>query len=288
MERTRRYGPVLEWRWASDNRLLNALTKPFWLSCFLIDGLMIDSGAPASVTALRSFIQSLDANDAIDRCVLTHWHEDHTGGAHMLTGELHLPVYADPITITKISAGFTYPFYRRWSWGKGVAPTRGVMPLTSAAVATRSGSYSFDIVPMSGHADGLISLVEMRQGWAFTSDAVMPRYGMIFGQTSDIRENIEKTYRSIRNLLEVTGRMKGDVTLFISGHGGIVEGRAFLSKKIDELEEMHGKAHELKAQGLSDKQIRRAMFHGEGLPGILTRGELSSMNLVRSLLEWPR
>jgi len=288
MEKTRTYGPVLEWCWASDNRLLNAMTKPYWLSCFVIDGLMIDSGAPASVPALKSFIQSLGADNAIDRCVLTHWHEDHTGGAHMLTGELHLPVHADPITIEKISGGFTYPFYRRWSWGKKVAPTAGVMPLSSAAITTRSGNYSFDIVPMPGHADGLLCLVEMRQGWAFTSDAVMPRYGMLFGRTSDIRESIEETYRSIRNLLDVTGRIKGDVTLFISGHGGFAEGRTFLSKKIEELERMHGKAHELKALGLSDKQISRVMFHGEGLAGILTRGELSSMNLVRSLLQWPR
>jgi glyoxylase-like metal-dependent hydrolase (beta-lactamase superfamily II) len=288
MEKISTYGPVLEWCWASDSRLLNALTKPYWLSCYIIDGLMIDSGAPASVTALKSFIRSLGADDAIERCVLTHWHEDHTGGAHMLSGEMHIPVYADPITIAMLSEGFTYPFYRRWTWGTGVAPAAGVMPLPSGAITTRSGDYSFDIVPMPGHADGLFSLVEMMQGWAFTSDAVMPRYSMLFGHTSDIRENIEVTCSSIRTLLDVTGRMKGDVTLFISGHGSVTDGRTFLSKKIEELELMHEKAHELRAQGLTDKQIRRAMFHGDGLTGIITRGELSSLNLVRSLLQWSK
>lgn len=288
MQKIRTYGPVLEWCWASDNRLFNAISKPFWLSCFVIDGLMIDSGAPASVTALKSFIQSLGAGDAVDRCVLTHWHEDHSGGARMLAGELHLPVYASPVTIEKISAGFTYPFYRQWAWGKGVAPTSGVIPLPSSAISTRSGNFSFDIVAMPGHADGLLCLVEMSRGWAFTSDAVMPRYGMLFGHTSDIHENIEAIYRSIRNLLDATERIKGAMTLFISGHGGFAEGRTLLLKTLEELEKMHGRAHDLKSRGLSDRQIRGVMFHRESLSGIITRGELSKLNLVRSLLQWPK
>ena len=41
---------ILEWEWASDNELM---PFPYFTSCYLVDGLLIDSGAPGGENDLR-------------------------------------------------------------------------------------------------------------------------------------------------------------------------------------------------------------------------------------------
>ena len=80
---------ILEWCWASDHEMM---LNPHWTSCYLIDGLLIDSGAPGGADDFRDFVNSLD--EKIESCVLTHAHEDHAGGAHIMNNEFGVPIYA--------------------------------------------------------------------------------------------------------------------------------------------------------------------------------------------------
>ncbi len=80
---------ILEWKWSSDSKLM---PQPFWTSVFLIDGLLIDAGAPGGVDDLRKFIKTLDSENVIEKCVITHNHEDHCGGGRMLREEFNIPV----------------------------------------------------------------------------------------------------------------------------------------------------------------------------------------------------
>ncbi|MHA1235114.1 MAG: hypothetical protein ACTSQL_08525 [Promethearchaeota archaeon] len=43
---------IVEWKWSSDNELM---PQHMWTSAFLIDGLLIDAGAPGGVDDLRKF-----------------------------------------------------------------------------------------------------------------------------------------------------------------------------------------------------------------------------------------
>jgi hypothetical protein len=121
----------------------------------------------------------------------------------------------------------------------------------------------------------------------------MPKYQMIFGKDTDIPENIFQIYNSIKALYDSTKRMD-HLLLFTSGRG-IFKGRSFLKDKLEEIKSLHLKAHrfqdEAKQKGLLDKQILRyvlkQMFKRENFVGTLTRGGLSSKNLILSLLEWP-
>ncbi|MBA7478043.1 hypothetical protein ES707_13458 [subsurface metagenome] len=82
--------------------------------------------------------------------------------------------------------------------------------------------------------------------------------------------------------------------VFTSGRG-VFKGRSFLKDRMDEINSLHLKAHrfqnEAKQKGLLNKQLLRyvlkKMFKRESFIGILTRGGLSSKNLIHSLLEWP-
>ena len=279
---------ILEWKWSSDSKLL---PQPFWTSVFLIDGLLIDAGAPGGVDDLRNFINSLDSDNMIEKCVITHNHEDHCGGGRMLQEEFSIPVFASKLAIPLLMNEKNYPDYRQMTWGENYYPFKA--ELLKDSIYSKSGKYFFDIIDTPGHAPEQISLIERKQQWAFITDAVMPKYQMIFGKDTDIPEDISLIYQSIKKLYEFTEEMD-NLLLFTSGKG-IFKGRSFLKEKIDEINSLHLKAHKFQIQakqtGLQGKRLLRYvlknMFIQENFVGTLTRGGLSNKNLIMSLLEWP-
>jgi len=278
---------ILEWKWSSDNKLM---PQPFWTSVFLIDGLLIDAGAPGGVDDLRKFVKSLDSEIMIEKCVITHNHEDHCGGGRMLQEELSIPIFASKLAVPLLMKEKTYPDYRQMTWGVNYQPFQA-KPLSNS-ISSESGKYVFDILKMPGHAPELITLIEREQQWAFITDAVMPKYQMIFGKDTDIPEDIFQIFNSINKLYNFTKGMD-NLLLFTSGKG-VFKGRSFLKNRLEEIKSLHLKAHrfqdEAKQKGLRDKQLIRyvlkKMFKRENFVGTLTRGGLSHKNLIISLLEW--
>lgn len=279
---------ILEWKWSSDNELM---PQPFWTSIFLIDGLLIDAGAPGGVDDLREFIKSLDSENTVEKCVITHNHEDHCGGCRMLQEEFNIPVFASKLAIPLLMKEKIYPDYRQMTWGVDYQPFQA--ELLKDSISSKSCKYIFDIIDTPGHAPELISLIERKQQWAFITDAVMPKYQMIFGKDTDIPEDISLIFQSIKKLYDFTKGMD-NLLLFTSGKG-VFKGRSFLKDRMDEINSLHLKAHRFQEEGLKkgllDKQLLRyvikKMFKRESFIGTLTRGGLSSKNLIESLLEWP-
>jgi len=277
---------VLEWQWSAEHELLSA---PFWTSCFLIDGLLIDSGAPGGVNDFRNFIINSLSESKIDKCIITHSHEDHCGGAYILQPEFNIPVYASEKAIPLLKSKKNYPDYRQIAWGPKYIPVEAI-PI-GKSIST--GKYNFDIFPMAGHAEELISLIERDQQWAFTTDAVMPNYIMLFGLDTDIPEDISVIYQSIKNLYEETEGLT-KLQIITSGKG-IFRGRDFLKERLEEIETLHEMAHKFQKEGLNrglnNKRLHRfvlkKLFQKESNVGRITRGDLSIMNLVISLLDWP-
>jgi glyoxylase-like metal-dependent hydrolase (beta-lactamase superfamily II) len=279
---------ILEWKWSSDNKLM---PQHIWTSVFLIDGLLIDTGAPGGVDDLREFVKSLDSKNVIEKCVITHNHEDHCGGGRMLQEEFSIPIFASKLAVPLLLKEKFYPDYRQMTWGVNYQPFQA-KPLGDS-ISSKSGKYVFDIIDTPGHAPELISLVERKQQWAFITDAVMPKYQMIFGKDTDIPEDISLIFQSIKKLYDLTEGME-NLLLFTSGKG-VFKNRSFLKDRMNEINSLHLKAHrfqnEAKEKGLQDKRLLRYvlknMFKRENFVGTLTRGGLSHKNLIESLLEWP-
>ena len=280
-------GEILEWKWSSDSELM---PQPFWTSTFLIDGLLIDSGAPGGVDDLRKFIKSLDYNEMVEKCVITHNHEDHCGGGRMLQEDFKIPVYASKLAIPLLKKEKNYPDYRKLAWGEKFHPFEAIA--LNDKISTKSNKYIFDIIDTPGHAPELVCLLERKREWLFISDAVMPKYRMIFGKKTDIPENISLIYQSIQKLYDLTSGME-NIVLFTSGKG-VFYGRSFLLERLEELKTLHREAHlfsdEAIKKGLKEKQlikyILRKMFKRESFFGTFTRGGISNQNLIISLLEW--
>jgi ribonuclease/clavin/mitogillin len=280
---------ILEWEWASDNPLM---PYPYWTSCYFVDGLLIDSGAPGSVDDLKEFIKSLPSNQMIEKCFITHTHEDHAGGAHMLNAEFRIPIYTSKKAISILKKGNTYPEYRQLAWGPKLLPVNALTIENS--IETKSKKYKFELFPMSGHAPELVALIEKDQQWAFVADAVQPKYKMIFGKNSDIQEDISLIYKSLFDLYEFTVNM--DNLLIFSAGNGVLQGREFIKKKMEEIDNLYNKVHQeykrLQKEGFKEnklaKKIVKNIFRRESIIEKLTQGDLSRENLILSLLKWEK
>jgi glyoxylase-like metal-dependent hydrolase (beta-lactamase superfamily II) len=279
---------IIEWQWSAEHELLRA---PYWASCFLIDGLLIDSGPPGGLKDFRKFVKKFFSEGKIDKCIITHSHEDHCGGAHLLQSEFNIPVYASKKAIPLIINKKSYPDYRQIAWGSNFTPFEA-LPI-EYSISTTSKKYNFDIFPMPGHAEELITLIEREKQWAFTTDAVMPNYKLLFGPKTDIPEDISIIYQSIKNLYEET---EGLTNLHIISSGrGVFKGRDFLKEKLEELEKLHNKAHKFHEEGLNKgltnkrlyRYVLKKIFQKESYMGGITQGDVSIMNLIISLLNWP-
>ncbi|MFX0210381.1 MAG: MBL fold metallo-hydrolase [Candidatus Hodarchaeota archaeon] len=269
---------ILEWCWASDHDMMR---NPYWASCYLIDGLLIDSGAPGGVNDLRNFVKSL-GDQKIGSCVLTHSHEDHAGGAHMLNSEFGVPIYASKKALPILKAGYTYPEYRQIPWGE-----EGVLPVEAKIlpnlISSMSGKYTFYVLPIPGHAPDQIALIEKQQEWAFVSDGIQVKYKRIFGGTSNIPEDISIIYQSILDISLFTQKM---LNLQIFLPGGKIYSRDLIHQKLEEIWNLRLKVHELNNQGFSVDEIVVRIFGEEDILASFTNGKLSKRNLILSLIEW--
>ncbi|MHA1719722.1 MAG: MBL fold metallo-hydrolase [Promethearchaeota archaeon] len=285
-------GEVLEWRWWSDSKLISF---KLFASSFLIDGLLIDANAPGSVTDLHKWVEDLGGKNAISSCFLTHFHEDHAGGAPMLKKEFGIPIFSSNLTVPYLKKSYKYRFYRKIYWGKKGQEAVDVKAINES-IKTKSGKYSFELFPMHGHSPDLTALVDKKHQIAFVGDALVYKYGYLFGGTSpDLHENIMQIYKSQKEFCRYTEKMK-DLQIFVA-HVGKVD-REFLIKKIEEIENLHSKAHLIKTdlikKGYSKKsKIIREIVNKIWVKGelkqfkFISMGEISRANLVVSLLDWP-
>jgi glyoxylase-like metal-dependent hydrolase (beta-lactamase superfamily II) len=276
-------GQILEFRWATD---LEIHRFPFWAPCYLINGLLIDTGAPEGVKEYSKFLK----NHEITHCVLTHSHEDHAGNAHILNS-MEIPVFAHAAAVPLLASGYSYPEYRAITWGSEVLPAQ-IEPLSKQELTTSDEEYRFSIIPMPGHAPDLIVLLEKNKQWVFVADAVAPKYTQIFNFADPrypkgawIQEDIAVIYQSIHNLYQMT---QGMVKLQVFTQLGGIQPRSFLRDKLMEIEALHKESHKLRDDGLTEEEILIQMFNRESFVGIHSSGHLSRKNLVKSLLKWSK
>lgn len=282
-------GKIVRWAWARESDLI---PEPFWTSVYLIDGLLIDSGAPAGLEEFMEFVEKGNSRDIIEEVVLTHWHEDHSGGARYLTEELGLPVYIHENGLERVRNGFSVPNYRELAWGNPLEPAPKVEPLNLNSIDSPGGMYTFELLHIPGHSQDLIALIEPSKGWVFVSDSIVPNYQTIFNETGGelgesmepVNEDIKQIFSSLKRLRDYTAEMD-DFSVY-SSYFGKFEDRKIIEENIEELESMHVEVHKLKRKGFNPQEIVEEIFGGEHITGDLTNGALSRLNLVNSLLEW--
>ncbi len=270
-----------EWYWAADDELI---PKPFFTSCYLLDDILIDTGAPKGQKVFQKFIKTAITSGSINKCLITHTHEDHIGGAHIVSEEFQIPVYSSPEArlLLKNANKYVYADYRELYWGAGLHSVEA-HPVPRR-IQSESRKYELTVLSVPGHAPDQIAFIERAQEWAFVADAVLPKYQVLFGHTCNIQEDISLIYNSIRKVYAFTEGME-KLKVFVSGKG-VFKGREYLKARLEEIDEIHKNVQRYKRKGLSIEQILEKIFGGEGIMGIMTGGELSHLNFIDSLYQW--
>ena len=234
------------------------------LYAYYVEGLLIDAATWSLRRSFRGFCSRLP----ISACVLTHLHEDHCGNAAWLN-ERGVPVYCSASRVDEAATEPRLPLYRRLIWGR--RPAFQALPLPERV---STPSHVFSPIPAPGHtADGVLFLEEKR-GWLFTGDFYLtwkPR--VVFKD-----EDLVRTMASLEAALDLPFDLLFDAHL-----GPVASGKSLLRRKLDYLTELKGRVSELRERGMGDRAIDRALFPKKPLLTHLSRGEWSSLNMVRTL-----
>ena len=241
----------------------------YWVSAYLVDGLLIDTGCDYTAKELASYLEG----KRLDIVVNTHFHEDHIGCNYLIKDSFNVDIYAHSESIPLIGKkAFLYP-YQETVWGYPV-PTE-VKPIPELI---RTEHFTFEVVETPGHSVGHVALLEREKGWCFSGD-IFSRETLKFIRPE---EDMDQTIQSMKRLLD----FKTERLVLFTSVGKIIEdGRAALEGCIAYLENLSMKAKHLKDRGYTVKEIIQDIFVGEHNFAQLTNGQYTTENLVRSVLK---
>ncbi|MFB4167064.1 MBL fold metallo-hydrolase [Virgibacillus sp. JSM 102003] len=235
--------------------------------CFVVDGVLIDTGAKSLEKEFKPFFKQQD----IDQVVITHYHEDHTGCAAFLHEEQHLPVYMNGIMLDYCKKKPNYPMYRKLFWGK-----RSPFHAKEIARTFSSRNAIWDVIDTPGHAIDHLAFLNRETGQLFTGDLYCQERTKVVLR----EENIPTIIESLKRVLSY------DFEDVYCSHAGYLEdGRAALQRKLEYLLELQGKIIKLYEGGLSPSQISSTLFPKKYPITYFSLGEWNSMHIINSVIQ---
>lgn len=234
---------------------------------FLWDGSLIDAGPSRLNRVLSSHFRSR----RIDRVLLTHFHEDHTGNAAWLQREKGIPAYISPRSLEVCRRDAGLPLYRRYFWGK--RPAFDPLPLGETVFSEKS---RLEVINVPGHSHDHVCFLDREKGCVFTGDLfVTPKTRIVMRH-----ESIPRIIISIERLLEE------DFDILYCAHAGVVEdGHRIMAKKLDYLKELREGVLDLRRQGMTVGEIDKKIFKRPLPLTFISSGEWSSRHIISSIVE---
>jgi len=229
---------------------------------------VIDTGPPNQWAEVRAFL----AEKPIERVLITHFHEDHSGNGARIREAFGVPVYAPARGLDFIAQGFRMDLHQRLVWGR--PPRFRPEPLPDDAVELADGAV-LRVLPAPGHAVDQVCLFEPDRGWLFSGDLFIGAPTRYFRRD----ENVHAYIASLRRLADEPLRV-----LFCAHRGVVDSPRRALRAKGDHLERIRSEARRLHAEGQSPAAITRRLLGREDLMSRLTFGQFTKRNLITACL----
>lgn len=242
--------------------------KKIFMYLYFIDGLLIDTGS----MKMRKSILTATKNLPIKKIFVTHYHEDHTGNIHPLQKINNCNVYSSKLTSEimkhppKISFGQKLMYSSR-------APYDKLVPIENTI---KSENYTFQIIPIPGHAQDMVCLYEPNRKWLFSADLYINSYIGYFLYD----ESMHKQIQSIKKILE----LDFDV-MFCAHNPQLNNGKKKLAEKLTFLESFYNDVATLYHKGYTENEIFKMLDLKEyKLIKLLSGGDISKMNMVKSVI----
>lgn len=235
---------------------------------YFIDGLLIDTGHRNMRKAILNTITQLD----VRQIFITHHHEDHTGNLDIFQSHFGCPSYASPLCSEMMKNPPSISFAQYFSWGS--RPPN--FELIAKERKMDTSRFSFDIIPIPGHAPDMVALHEPNQGWLFSADLWVYDYIRYFMEWESVSQQIQ----SLKRVLPL------EFDALFCGHNPIFKNvKQRIQNKIDFFEEFYGKVARLHHEGQTPQQIMQTLkIREKWFIRLFSTGKLSALNMVRAVI----
>jgi len=234
---------------------------------YRVDGILIDSGQ----RHMQAAVVELLAAERIERILLTHHHEDHSGNVAAVAGIHGAAVIGHPETGALMRSGSRLRPYQHYVWGKAE-------PVEVAAFGRAIETSRLKLLPIHtpGHSVDHTVYLEENNGWLFSGDLYLGDKIKYFRADEQLAVQID----SLRKVLRF------DFEAVFCGHRPCLhDGKSRLEDKLSFLEDFRGSVLQLAAKGYSERVIIRKLSTGQDrLVKWVTLGNVSFANMVRSAL----
>lgn len=260
------------WRVSMARRFLGRDLYP--CACYMVPRaeLMVDSGS--AYFARRTVEEARLAG--VRRLLLTHSHEDHTGGAFAVASALGAHCLAHPLAnrVLQDPASLRMLAYRRFMFG--IPPVVAADPPPDRF---EGGGMRFRVLPAPGHSPDHVVAFEEERGWLFAGDVYIPVRERVFYRTDCDLSTWVDTLRRLSRL--AADRM-------FTGMGPVDRRPSrSLANKAERLSAISERVVALRRQGAGEAEIAKRLFPGDLAVRLFTGGDYSAVNIVRACLRSP-